>query len=299
MKPTPYAAPWRPAVVVDVPETVAEAEGTVSCPVYSCRLPGRACAARHLSGVAGHPGREACGRCPAGLARAALLDVRAPTPAEVLRELKQPGSANPMTEVFMNDAIDKVLAALAKGTRSAAEIRQATGLGESVVKDALQQLKRLGRVALEGAGRSARWALMVATGAHIEVANTIDHNIVSTIDPEPPAVDVVPVVEERDPTGALERRRRTLIGRVLVAIGREHLLIEGPVGIDALVAEVERVLAELRQEAANARHQRDTALGLRETYNIPNDYRAALGHLGRAFEAVGKAMAAMNGGNHE
>jgi hypothetical protein len=394
--PTAYTPRYREAVVLDVPEDAAEAAAPVACPVFRCTLPGRACAARHLSGVAGHPSHAACAACPGGRARAALLDVRAPTPAEVLRELRQlrqPGTANPMTEVFMNDAIDKVLAALAKGPRSAAEVRQATVLGESVVKDALHQLKRLGRVALEGAGRSARWSLAPAAVAT----------------PTPPAVDVVPVVEEREPSRAhvvadrdaarreaesakalqaeaereaaawrercttnetvgrhewsavakalhidpatltagevceaieglakdadiarqwraavdkmragmvtaeieaapswtppqdsLERRCRTLIGRVLVAIGREHLLIEGPVGIDALVAEVELVLAELRQEAANARHQRDTALGLRETYNIPNDYRAALAHMGRAFEAVGKGLAAMNGGgNHE
>ncbi|RTL21310.1 MAG: hypothetical protein EKK55_16215 [Rhodocyclaceae bacterium] len=193
MTPTTYTPRYREPVVIDVPEDAAEAAAPVACPVFRCTLAGRGCAARHLSGVAGHPSHGACAACPGGRARAALLDVRAPTPAEVLRQMTHPGGVPVFEERYMSDATDKILAHLGNGPASAGDIRRATGLGDSVVKAAVQTLKGQGRVSLEGHGKAARWSLAPAAAA-----------VAAPTPPAvdlPPAVDVVPVVEERAPGG--------------------------------------------------------------------------------------------------
>ena len=68
-------------------------------------------------------------------------------------------------------------------------------------------------------------------------------------------------------------------------------------------------LAEARRDAAAARAERDTALGLRkrlgyrevdtQVVDIIDNMSNALAHTGRAIEAAAEALAAMNGGNRE
>ena len=279
-----YTPRYREPVVLDVPEDAAEAAAPVACPVFRCTLPGRACAARHLSGVAGHPSHAACAACPGGRARAALLDVRAPTPAEVLRQMTHPGPAPVFQESYMSDATNKILAHLGNGPASAGDIRRATGLGDSVVKAAVQTLKGLGQVTLEGHGKAACWSL-----APVAVAA-----------PTPPAVDVVPVVEERVPGGVeidvpVTRRAPAVpqavvdaafhpTGRCVCAgegtcewcqgieqrtVARARTVAPGVVNLDVRRAPVRQAdvrAAAVRREAEEARAQRDEAVAHAEDF---------------------------------
>lgn len=290
MTPTTYTPRYREPVVIDVPEDAAEAAAPVACPVFRCTLAGRGCAARHLSGVAGHPSHGACAACPGGRARAALLDVRAPTPAEVLRQMTHPGGVPVFEERYMSDATDKILAHLGNGPASAGDIRRATGLGDSVVKAAVQTLKGQGRVSLEGHGKAARWSLAPAAAA-----------VAAPTPPAvdlPPAVDVVPVVEERAPGGVeidvpVTRRAPVVpqavvdaafhpTGRCVCAgegtcewchgveqrtVARARTVAPGVVNLDVrrvpvrrgVVGAVDEALAAVRREAEEVRTQRDEA----------------------------------------
>lgn len=282
-----YTPRYREPVVLDVPEDATEAAAPVACPVFRCTLAGRGCAARHLSGVAGHPSHGACAACPGGQARAALLDVRAPTPAEVLRQMTHPGPAPVFEERYMSDATDKILAHLGHGPASAGDIRRATGLGDSVVKAAVQTLKGRGRVVLEGHGKAARWSLAPAPVASTPPAVDL-----------PPAVDVVPVVEEQVPGGVevdvLVTRRAPAVPQAVVdaafhptgrcvcagegacewcqgveqcTVARARTVAPGVVNLDVrrvpvrrcVVGAVDEALAAVRREAEEVRTQRDEA----------------------------------------
>lgn len=220
MKTETFAPRHRDAVDIEIPEAPGEAGEAFRCPIFACSMSGKDCASRHLSGKAGHPAHSTCAICPAGAARAQLVDVKAPTPASVLRLATNPGNMPKGQREYMEINRGKVLEAIEQGITGQGDIKKHTGLGTTALLGALESLEAEGIVRRTKVGWGMQWTLTrnPAPEAAVETAA-----IVPTTEAAPEVAEVAaqaPTAEAIDELAPPSRRpaNRSL----LIEAARQH-----------------------------------------------------------------------------